>query len=265
MTLISELLHAVDEARKSIRTVEGDQVQSKAMCGLLHNLAGFYYDPEFHNCLPAQADEVARADQSFSQLHELSRRKPSKQKCLDALTEAKKSLVSIEGLALTAGAQRSAAIVEPIDSKVISTLDGVCPVAAASYRQGLADLAAVSRTSWRGSATEFREALRETLDTLAPDSEVQRVPGFKREPDTHGPTMKQKAKFILKRRGAKSAQVDHSVGVVESVEDMLGGITRSVYRRSSVSTHTPTDRAEVVRLHLWVRLLLCELLALPLH
>ena len=77
--------------------------------------------------------------------------------------------------------------------------------------------------------------------------------------------MRQKAKFILKSRDMKGAQVDHSVGVVESVDDMVSGITRSVYTRSNVSTHTPTDRDEVVRLHVWVRLTLCELLALPLQ
>ena len=63
----------------------------------------------------------------------------------------------------------------------------------------------------------------------------------------------------------KGAQIDHSVGVVESVDDMVSGITRSVYTRSNVSTHTPTNREEVVRLHAWVRLILCELLALPLQ
>ena len=63
----------------------------------------------------------------------------------------------------------------------------------------------------------------------------------------------------------KGAQVDHSVGVVDNVDEMVSGITRSVYSRSSVSTHTPTNRDEVVRLHVWVRLTLCELLALPLQ
>jgi len=62
-----------------------------------------------------------------------------------------------------------------------------------------------------------------------------------------------------------SGQIAHSEAVVQSVEDMIGGITRSVYTRSSVSTHTPTNRDEVLRLHAWVRLILCELLALPLQ
>jgi hypothetical protein len=50
---------------------------------------------------------------------------------------------------------------------------------------------------------------------------------------------------------------------VQGVEDILGGITRSVYNRSSISTHTPTDKKEVVRVHAWVRLVLCDLLEVP--
>jgi hypothetical protein len=258
-------LESVDEARRAIRLVEGGQVQSKALCGLLNSLAGLYYDDELRGSLSSDSAEVARADKAFSELHMLSRKKPSKQKCLEALAEAKNSLVAIEGAFLARTSFRATGGPSPIDEKVISSLSKVCPPAAASYSQGLADLEMQNRVSWRGSATEFREALRETLDTLAPDKEVEAMPGYKREPDTHGPTMKQKAKFILRSRGTKGAQIDHIVGVVENVEDMVSGITRSVYRRSSVSTHTPTDRSEVVRLHLWVRLMLCELLALPLH
>lgn len=50
---------------------------------------------------------------------------------------------------------------------------------------------------------------------------------------------------------------------VQGVEDILGGITRSVYNRTSISTHTATDKKEVVRVHAWVRLVLCDLLEVP--
>jgi hypothetical protein len=263
---IAEALARVEEARRTIRSVEGgDQVQSKAACGMLRSLAQLYYDRELRSLLPAASDEVARADSAFSNLHELSRKKPSKQKCLHVLAEAKKSLVAIEGIFLVGAAWRDAGGPSPIDGRIISTLREVCLSAAASYAQGVQDLELEDRASWRGPATELREALRETLDALAPDKDVEAMSGYKHEVNATRPTMKQKAKFILKSRGMKGAQVDHSVGVVENVEDMVSGITRSVYSRSSVSTHTPTDREEVVRLHLWVRLILCELLALPLQ
>jgi hypothetical protein len=263
--LIAQALAAVEETRKAIRSVAGDQVQSKAHCSMLHGLAALYYGKELRSMLPADSEEVARADQVFSCLHELSRKKPSKQKCLDGLGEAKKALVALEGLFLTGAGWRSAGATAPIDERIISTLREICPSAAAAYAQGVQDLEALDRASWRGPATELREALRETLDTLAPDKDVEAMQGYKHEPNATRPTMKQKARFILKNRDMKGAQVDHSVGVVENVDDMVSGITRSVYSRSSVSTHTPSDREEVVRLHVWVRLVLCELLALPIR
>jgi hypothetical protein len=160
---------------------------------------------------------------------------------------------------------RTSGSLTPIDEHIIATLKEVCPPAAAAYAQGIKDLQAMDRASWRGPATELREALRETLDALAPDKDVEAMPGYKTEPNTQRPTMKQKVKFIFKSRGMNSGQVAHSEAVVQSVEDMVGGITRSVYTRSSISTHTPTNRDEVLRLHAWVRLILCELLALPLQ
>lgn len=262
---LARALAGVEEARKAIRMVAGAQVQSKAQLELLHSLATLYYDPELRGLLPTDSELVARADRAFTELHELSRKKPSKQKCLEVLADAKSSLVAIEGMFLTGAGWRNAGGPAPIDERIIDTLREVCPAAAASYAQGVKDLEALDRASWRGPATELREALRETLDALAPDKDVEAMPGYKHEPNATRPTMRQKAKFILKSRDMKGAQIDHSVGVVDNVDEMVSGITRSVYSRSSVSTHTPTDRDEVVRLHVWVRLILCELLALPLQ
>src|SRR6202011_3268720 len=54
------------------------------------------------------------------------------------------------------------------DEKIIKTLEGLVPPAALSYRQAIADLSDDNRVSFRGPALELREALRETLDHLAP-------------------------------------------------------------------------------------------------
>ena len=74
--------------------------------------------------------------------------------------------------------------------------------------------------------------------------------------------MKQKTRFILRSRDMKSGQIATSEDAIRHIEESLGGITRSVYTRSSTSSHTPTTKEEVSRLHVWVRLILCELLAL---
>lgn len=156
-------------------------------------------------------------------------------------------------------------MLDQIDERIIATLDEVCPAAAVSYKQALADIGGPERHSWRGPATDLREALRETLDALAPDKDVQDQPGFKLETNAVRPTMKQKAKYILKNRGRKGGQLSNPETVINNIEDMVGGLVRSVYTRSSVSTHTTTNRDEVVRVHSWVRLVLCELLEIPLN
>ena len=105
--------------------------------------------------------------------------------------------------------------------------------------------------------------MRETLDVLAPDDGVSTMPNFKLERDARGPTMKQKVRYILKNRGMASGAIATPEAAVEGVEEMVGGLTRSVYNRSSVSTHTATSRTEVTRVHAWVRVVLCELLEIP--
>lgn len=139
----------------------------------------------------------------------------------------------------------------------------MCPSAGAAYSQAMEDLSAQTRESWRGPATDLREALRETLDVLAPDQEVQNAPGFKLERETRGPTMKQKVRYILKSRGTPSGAMTAPESAVQGIEDIVGGLTRSVYTRSNISTHTSTDKNEVIRVHAWVRLVFCDLLEVP--
>lgn len=122
------------------------------------------------------------------------------------------------------------------------------------------DLTGPDRLSWRGPATDLRESLREVLDHLAPDDEVTSRSGFKLEKDQTGPTMKQKVRFILSNRGVSKTASKAPESAAEAVDEIVGGFVRSVYTRSSVSTHTPTEREEVLRVHNYVRAALSELL-----
>jgi hypothetical protein len=146
------------------------------------------------------------------------------------------------------------------DIAIVTTLRALLPSAAASYEQALADLAAATRLSWRGPATDLREALRETLDHLAPDADVVGSAGYKAEPNTSGPTMKQKVRYILKNRGRSKAASATTEDATIAIDEAIGAFVRSVYTRSSVSTHTPTDKREVVRILDLVRVVLGELL-----
>jgi hypothetical protein len=209
------------------------------------------------------SDEAHSADEIFRELHSAARGKPRRAKVVDRLTKAKHLLVKLEGAAMTSAAAKSAGRRTATDQLIIDTLRDVCPNAAAAYSQALTDLGMNDRESWRGPATDLREALRETLDVLAPDAEVAKEPGFKLEKDAHRPTMKQKVRFILKKRDTPHGAMAAPESAVQGIEDILGGITRSVYNRTSISTHTATDKKEVVRVHAWVRLVLCDLLEVP--
>lgn len=149
-------------------------------------------------------------------------------------------------------------------SAILDTLKEINPSAALSYEQAMRDLNENSRKSWRGTAVEFRESLREVLDTLAPDKDVKAQDGFKLEPDAKGPTMKQKTVFILKARQAAKNQIKPLTDAINIVEELIGKFIRSVYERSSVATHTYTSKEEVIKIRDYVSLALIELLEIKL-
>jgi hypothetical protein len=263
MSDVASLLRQLDQVKKVVRQSRGDQIFSSRITSNLHELSATYFSA-VKGELPDGDTDVAMADKVFTVLHDLSRKNPSKQKCLDALTDARRLLVRLEGVNLARPANRTGLVATSLDDEIMATLDDICQAAKNCYRQAMVDLA-TERHSWRGTATDLREALRETLDKLAPDADVESMPNYKPEPDAKRPTMKQKTRFILRNRDMKSGQIATSEEAVRHIEESLGGITRSVYTRSSTSTHTPTTKEEVSRLHVWVRVILCELLAIRMN
>ena len=134
------------------------------------------------------------------------------------------------------------------------------PSAAFSYRQALADLKDDKRVSFRGPALELREVLREVLDHLAPDHDVVASPGFKLEKDRQGPTMKQKVRFILKARGAGKSTTGTPADSVNTVDAIVGDLTRSVYNLGSVATHVASERRQVVQVKRYIDAVLHDIL-----
>jgi len=139
------------------------------------------------------------------------------------------------------------------EAAILDTLRKIVPAAAFCYEQALSDLRGPARTSYRGCAAELREALREVLDHLAPDQEVMAAPGFSPEASQSRPTMRQKARFIMKARGMGEKSRT-------AVEESVSAITRSVYERASASVHTSTSRGEVLQLKRHADAVLCDLL-----
>jgi hypothetical protein len=147
-----------------------------------------------------------------------------------------------------------------VETQILRTLRELLPTAALSYEQALRDLRDAPRLSYRGTAVELRETLREVLDHLAPDADVKASPGFKPEKHAEGPTMRQKAQFILRARGVPSGSLATSKDAIERVEAATASLARSVYNRGSVSTHVATSREEVLNMKTYVNAVLAELL-----
>lgn len=204
--------------------------------------------------------QLADIDSNMQQLLESTHRQTSISVYRDLLRSIRREFVEIEKQALKSLPVGKIPPLRPVDAQIIETLRQLLPSAALSYQQGLADLAGPDRSSWRGPATDLREALRETLDHLAPDKDVTKQDGFKLEAGRNEPTMKQKVRYVLRQRGKTSTAVEASEAAVEAVEAALATFVRSTYTRSNVSTHTPTDRTEVLRVRDFVRISLCELL-----
>ena len=171
---------------------------------------------------------------------------------------------SVDALELRSAQPAAKAVAKPLigehHERLIASLRSVKPSAAVSFEQGLLDLQQVERKSWRGTTVEFRESLREALDELSPDDAVKSQPGYKQEPDTKGPTMKQKAIFILKSRRPKDPQLKAFGDAIDIVEELIGKFVRSVYTRSSVAVHVADSKEEAKKVRDYVALVLGELL-----
>ncbi|MDD5139278.1 MAG: hypothetical protein PHY43_03335 [Verrucomicrobiales bacterium] len=163
------------------------------------------------------------------------------------------------GQALTSGMNLNLSVSSQ-ELKILETLKQIVPVAGLSYEQACRDLSDRTRLSYRGTANELREALRELLDHFAPDEAVLSQPGFKLEGDQKKPTMKQKVKFILRARGLSATATDVPENAISIVEETIGKLTRSTYNRSSLSTHITTSRGEVQQMKMYLDSVLAELL-----
>lgn len=187
--------------------------------------------------------------------------KTSYQTVLRSLTRSRNDLeVERERLLGAQHYSPQASLSSGVEQAIVDTLERLVPSAALSYRQAVADIRDSSRLSFRGPAADLRECLRETLDNLAPDKDVEKAPGFKLEKKRSSPTMKQKVRFILKSRGEGSTARSTPETAVARIEESAGALARSLYSRGSVSTHIASTQEEVRQLKLYLDGVLAELL-----
>jgi hypothetical protein len=165
-------------------------------------------------------------------------------------------------LGVLSAKQPEAVFTSTTEVAIYQTLEKLVPTAAASYHQALQDLQDSERASWRGTCDELRETVREVLDHFAPDAQVMKAPGFALEKDRKGPTMSQKARFILKSRETPHGAMKSTQDAADRIEEGTAALARSVYDRGSMTSHRTTTRDEVKRLKLYVDALLTDLLAI---
>lgn len=222
----------------------------------------------FRSCRPLLQgigidDELSVLDQGFENLIQLA-------SGANAASSYKKNVKSIRKviprvtarIELSQNVTGGAGSYNAEDDRIITTLEGLVPSAGLSYQQAIADLSDDSRVSFRGPALELREALRETLDHLAPDNEVMAATGYVQEKERHGPTMKQKVRFILKARGQSKSSSTVPEQTALTIDEMIGTLTRSIYDRSSVATHVASDRKTVAQIRRYVAAILHDILEL---
>jgi len=262
-SLLPNFVLKLAQARKDLNKVPSLQLQSQKQRKYLRTLVEDYFNTirPFFIGASQQDQNVVDVDAAMQKLLVLCHKRGTVKRYQTLLSNARKGLIAIDShhVAL-ACLDENANHDNRVDLKIIETLNRLVPSAALSYQEALQDLQIDHRLSWRGPATDLREALRETLDHLAPDSDVTSMDGYKQSPDTNGPTMKQKVRFIMKSRGIPGSLSAPAETATKAVESAVGSFVRSVYTRSNVSTHTPTDRAEVIRIRDFVRVVLCELL-----
>jgi hypothetical protein len=168
----------------------------------------------------------------------------------------------LSDISFEAAAPRVSSITDQ-EEQVISTIHNLVPSAARSYRQAILDSADTTRISYRGPANEFREALREVLDHLAPDPDVTGKAGFSFEENQSTPTRKQKVRFILNARRTPRAAAKVPEELADLIDNKVAGITGATYTLANVTAHIETERIEVLRVRRYTLLVLSEILAIP--
>jgi hypothetical protein len=209
-------------------------------------------------------NDLQEIDSQLQYLLRLSTGRNAKASYVTTVRALKRGRPEFEGMLeqkrSAAAAQPIQAQVGPMEARIADTLERMLPQGALCYRQVLLDIAGPKRLSYRGTATELREVVRELLDHLAPDKDVVQSDGFALEKGRLVPTMKQKARFILKARGLGDTSRKAPEQAVELMEDQIASIARSVYERGSASTHGATTLAEVQRFKGYADAVLAELL-----
>ena len=265
--MLGPLIADLDAFGASIRCAKAVHVNDQSTKDRAIGLANRYFNEVRPSLLEllGETEAILAHDQMWQQLVRLAHGNNARSTYLKTIRSLRKALADLNVSVLSnqplRTTQPAATLQISLEEGVLlETLDRLVPSAAASYRQGFADLHGVDRISYRGTAAEFREALRETLDHLAPDDQVTAQSGFKLEPNQTKPTMKQKVAYVLSFRGRKKTQREAAEKSVVLIEAISGEVMRAVYNRAALATHIQQSKVEVQHVKRYVDTVLFDLL-----
>jgi hypothetical protein len=264
--MAGELLDDVDEFAALLRRGQSTNIRVGPTKAAAVELTTKYFGqrrPELVNALGETA-QILELDASWHGLlriaHENQRSRTTYNR---AVADVRQRLMEVTLAVLTKTASASKPnllILSEEESRLLRTLERAVPAAAESYKQGMADLAQKTRLSYRGTATEFRECLREVVDLLAPDQDVMSQQGFKLETSQTRPTTRQKVSFILRSRRRNETQREATTRSLDLIDEASGALARAVQNRASVATHVPQTPQEVRQIKRYVDVVLFDLL-----
>lgn len=265
---MDHLLDEISALYATIRKCKSVNINSKTVKQAVVELGSTYFRQHRQEAseILKDDDSLSVLDHDWQELIRLAHGNNAKKTYLSLLKRLQKATTNLTVLSHTTPTAPDPVTASKLtfseaEQILLFTLDQLLPSAAQSYRQGLRDLSSTGeRFSFKGTACEFRETLRETLDLLAPDNEVTKQDWFKQEPNCQGPTMKQKVRFILSSRGKNKTQRASAEKSTELIEELCGEIARAVYNRASLSTHLQTTRNEVVQLKRYLDAILFDIL-----
>ncbi len=256
---------SVEQLRNKLNSSRATHVNSGQTRALAKQIVQDYFRQVRPEVLQLRVD-TASVDRSMQELLHLSNgrnRRRSYLRTIRQLAMARRELEAQRELRLgevATGHLRATRKVQGIEAQILETLRKLRPSAALSYEQAIVDLWDEGRLSFRGTAVELREALREVLDHLAPDRTVTESEGFVLQQGRTAPTMRQKVRFILRSRDLPRGAMTAPEDSVSLVEEHTASLARSTYERGSISTHIGTTKQEARQLKMYVDSVLAELL-----
>ena len=263
MNSIDQIINDVEAMTRSLSRIRSRQIRTSSRTSAVRSFVRSYFNDFRPILLSASVaeEDFGDLDVNMQNLLRCTHKQTLKTRYLSCLGNIKQTLHDLEvNTLIPVGYKKNVATDDLKCQAILETLEKVCPVAAISFEQGLTDLRETDRKSWRGTSVEFREALRELLDVMAPDKNLISQADFKVEGDTKKPTMRQMVVFILKSRRLSRSQQKAPLEAVEVVEIQVGKFVRSVYERSSAATHTQITKDEVIKVRDYITLALVELL-----